>query len=192
MTIFLILAPYGAFTLLMLVASSATSVFAAAAVCLAAIAVDLARGRSVKMLPAGSAIVFAAIGLYAILIDPALDASAVKLAVDIGVFTIALGSILIGRPFTLQYALESVPAETASLTGFMHVNYIITAAWAAAMLLMMVGNIVLIYVPGLPIWSSVAVAFAARNSAIFFTKWYPAYRRTRQGTAAADPLPAAR
>ncbi len=38
---------------------------------------------------------------------------------------------------------------------------------------MMISNLVLLYVPGLPLWSSLAVAFAARNSAIYFTKWYP-------------------
>ena len=38
MTIFLILAPYGAFALLMLVTSAAVSLFAAAAICLAVIA----------------------------------------------------------------------------------------------------------------------------------------------------------
>ena len=60
MTIFLILAPYGAFTFLMLVTSATVSLFAAAAICLAVIALDVARGRSIKLLGAGSAILFAA------------------------------------------------------------------------------------------------------------------------------------
>jgi hypothetical protein len=190
MTIFLILAPFGAFTFLMLLTSTAASVFAAAATCLLAVAVDVARSRSVKMLPAGSAIMFAGIGFYVTLVDPALNATAVRLAVDIGVFTISLGSMLIGRPFTLQYALESVPAETAAMPGFVYANYVITAAWTAATLLMMAANIALIYVPGLPIWSGLAVAFAARYSAICFTKWYPDYCRSRFGTAAAQAVPA--
>lgn len=183
---FLALAPYAAFSLLMLVASAAVSVFVAAAICLAVIAADLARGRSIKILPTGSAIVFAGIGLYVALADPALDATAVRLSVDIGVFVITLGSILAGRPFTLQYAVEAVPAETARLPGFLRANYIITSAWAVAMLLMMAGNIVPIYVPGLPIWSGVAVAFAARNSAIFFTKWYPARYMSRYSLASVN------
>jgi hypothetical protein len=37
----------------------------------------------------------------------------------------------------------------------------------------------LIYVPGLPLWSGLAIAFAARNTAIYFTKWYPEYRRAK-------------
>lgn len=185
MTIFLILAPYGAYTFLMLVTSATISVFAASAICLATIAIDVARGRSVKILTAGSASVFAAIGLYLALLDPRLSTLGVKLSVDIGIFILSLGSMLVRRPFTLQYALESVPAETAAMPGFLTANYIITGAWTAAALLMTAANVVLLYVPGLPLWSSLAVAFAARNSAIYFTKWYPEYRRIKYAAPAA-------
>ena len=188
MAIFLILAPYGAFTFLMLVTSAISSVFAACAICLVTIAIDVARGRSVKILAAGSTIVFAAIGLYLVLVDPALGTLGVKLSVDIGIFVISLGSMLVRRPFTLQYALESVPAEIAAMPGFHYANYVITGAWTAAALLMAAANLVLLYVPGLPLWSSLAVAFAARNSAIYFTKWYPEYRQIKYG-APASALP---
>ncbi|MDA9506994.1 hypothetical protein XI09_20660 [Bradyrhizobium sp. CCBAU 11386] len=191
MTIFLILAPYGAYTFLMLVTSATVSVFAASAICLATVAIDVAQGRSVKILPAGSAIVFAAIGLYLALLDPTLGTLGVKLSVDVGIFVISLGSMLARRPFTLQYAVESVPAETAAMPGFLYANYVITGAWTAAALLMAAANLVLLYVPGLPLWSSLAVAFAARNSAIYFTKWYPEYRQIKYGTPAAA-LPNAR
>jgi hypothetical protein len=179
MTIFLILAPFGAFTLLMLVTSATVSLFAAAAVCLAVIAFDIVGGRSIKILGAGSAILFAALGFYLILIDPGLSNSAVKLTVDAGVFAISLLSMAIRRPFTLQYAREVVDAETTKLPGFMKVNYIITGAWTGALLLMMVANVLMIYVPGLPLWSGLVIAFAARNSAAYFTKWYPQYRRAK-------------
>ena len=98
MAIFLILAPYGAYTFLMLVTSATISVFAASAICLATITVDVARGRSVKILAMGSAIVFAAIGLYLALIDPKLGTLGVKLSVDIGIFVISLGSMLVRHP----------------------------------------------------------------------------------------------
>ena len=70
MTIFLILAPYGAFAFLMLVTSAAISLFAAASVCLAVIALDAVRGRSLKILGAGSAVVFVGIGGYLVGINP--------------------------------------------------------------------------------------------------------------------------
>jgi hypothetical protein len=166
-------------------------VFAASAICLATVAVDVARGRSVKILAAGSAVVFAAIGFYLALLDPRLGTLGVKLSVDIGIFVISLGSMLARRPFTLQYALEAVPAETAAMPGFVYANYVITGAWTVAALLMAAANLVLLYIPGLPLWSGLAVAFAARNSAIYFTKWYPEYRQIKYGTPA-RALPDAR
>jgi len=184
MTIFLILAPYGAFTLLMLVTSATVSLFAAAAVCLTVIAFDIVRGRAIKILGAGSAVLFAALGFYLISADPGLSNSAVKLAVDAGVLAISLMSMAIRRPFTLQYALEVVDADTVKLPGFMKANYVITAAWTAAFLLMMIANALMIYVPGLPLWSGLVIAFAARNSAAYFTKWYPQYRRAKFGPPA--------
>lgn len=190
MTIFLILAPYGVYSFLMLVTSATASLFAASAICLVTVAIDVARGRSVKILAAGSALLFASLGLTFVLFDPKLGSLGVKLAVDIGIFVISLGSMLARRPFTLQYALESVPAETAAMPGFLTANYIITGAWTVAALLMMAANIVLLYFPGLPVWLGLAVAFAARNSAIYFTKWYPEYRQIKYG-APAGALPEA-
>jgi hypothetical protein len=189
MTIFLILAPYGAFALLMLVAPAAVSLLASAVICLAVVALDVVRGHSIKLLGAGSAAVFAGLGGYVALVDPGLSIAAVKLAVDTGIFLISATSMLIRHPFTLQYAREAVPAETAAMPGFTRSNYIITGAWTVALLLMMIGNAAMLYVPGLPIWSSLVIAFAARNSAVYFTKWYPEYQRVRFGTAAAGALP---
>jgi hypothetical protein len=189
MTIFLILAPYGAFAFLMLVTSAAVSLFTGAAICLAVIAFDAMRGRSTKILGAGTAILFIGIGTYLTLLNPSISSSAVKFVVDVGMFGLALGSMLLRHPFTLQYALEAVPAETAAMPGFLRANYIITGVWTAAMLTMMLGNVAMLYVPGLPIWLSLAVAFAARNSAVYFTKWYPAYRKAKYSTPPALALP---
>src|SRR4051812_28972338 len=185
MTLFLILAPYGVFSFLMFTTSATISLFAAAAACLIAIVADAVRGRSIKILGAGSAVLFAGLGLCLLVWQPTWSNSVVGLAVDAGMFTISLGSMLARRPFTLQYAIEAVPAETAAMPGFVNANYTITGAWTAAMLLMLAANVAMLYVPGLPFWSGLAIAFAARNSALYFTKWYPEYRRMKYGQASA-------
>jgi hypothetical protein len=107
----------------------------------------------------------------------------VRLAVDVGVLAIVLVSLAIRLPFTLQYAREVVDAETLKLPGFMKANYIITWAWVGAFVLMLIADILMIYVPSLPLWIGFATAFAARNSAVAFTKWYPQYRRAKYGPA---------
>ncbi len=114
---------------------------------------------------------------------------AVRLAVDVGLLSIVLLSLAIRLPFTLQYAREMVDAETLKLPGFMKANYILTWAWAGAFVLMLVADMLIIYMPSLPLWIGFAVAFAARNSAVAFTKWYPQYRRAKYGAAKpAEPL----
>ncbi|WP_407155474.1 hypothetical protein [Bradyrhizobium sp. STM 3557] len=191
MTTILIMLPYVAHAALMLI-SPTLSVVVGAALCLAAIGIDLARGRSLKLLSAGSAIVFAGLACYRGLVDPEMSAAAMHLAVDGGVFAIALGSILARFPFTLQYALEAEPAETAAMAGFRRANYVISGAWALATALMIAANLTMIYVPGLPIWAGLAIAFAARNSALYFTRWYPAYYRLKSAHQQAGAMLAAK
>jgi hypothetical protein len=186
MLVFLILAPYGAFSLLMLVTSPAVSLLAAAAIALAVIAYDMIGGRSTKILGAGSAMLFASLGCYLLLVDSSWSGSAVKLTVDAGMLTIALASLAIRFPFTLQYAREVNDAATAAMPGFVRANYIITGAWTVAFALMLLANVLMIYVPGLPLWSGIAIAFAARNTALYFTRWYPEYRRTKFAALAAS------
>jgi hypothetical protein len=189
MTIFLILAPFGAFALLMLVTTAEVSLFVAAAICLAVIGIDVYRGRSIKILGAGGVVLFGGLGAYVALIDPQLGSSAVKLSIDIGMLAISLASLIIRKPFVMQYALEEVDAETAKQPGFVKAVYLITWAWNAALVLMIVGNVLTIYVPGLPLWSSLVIAFAARNGAAYFTTWYPQYRKAKYATPPANALP---
>jgi len=189
MASFLIIAPFGAFAMLMMVASVAVSLFAAAALALGIMVWDVMRGGSLKMLAAGSVLIFSALGCYITLIDGNWSPVVVRLAVDGGVLAIALLSLVIRFPFTLQYARESVDLETSKLPGFMKANYIITWAWTGAFVLMLVADMLMIYMPSLPLWIGFAIAFAARNSAVAFTKWYPQYRRAKYGAAKpAEPL----
>ena len=187
MTLFLILLPFATFAGLMLVASPAVSVFAAAAVAAAIVLRDLMTGRSVKMLSAGTAIVFAAIGGYATLVDRHVDPLSVRLAVDAGMLAISLLSLAIREPFTIQYAREVVDAETALRPTFRRVNYILTWAWTAALVVMLATSMLMIYAPSLPLWVGAGMAFAARYGAALFTRWYPEQHRAkmaRETTAA--------
>ena len=100
MTIVLILLPYAVYAALLLVVSPALSLTVGAALCLAVVLVDVARGRSIKLLSAGSAAVFAALACYCGIVDPGMSATAIRIAVDGGILVIALGSMLAGFPFT--------------------------------------------------------------------------------------------
>jgi hypothetical protein len=125
-------------------------------------------------------VVFGALGGYVSLVDGHWSGVDVRLAVDGGILAIALLSIAIRLPFTLQYAREAVDHETTLLPGFLRANYIITWVWTGAIVLMLIADILMIYWPSLPLWAGLAIAFAARNSAVYFTRWYPSYRRRRE------------
>lgn len=188
MATFLILAPFGFFAMLTLVASAATSLFAAAALSLGIVVWDVARGGSVKMLAVGATLLFAAIGGYVTLIDASWSLTALHLAVDLGLLAIAVLSLAIRSPFTLQYAREQVDAEITRLPGFLAANYVITWAWTFAFVLMLLADMLVMFVPGLPLWIGFAIAFAARNAALYFTRWYPQYRRAKYAAEQASPL----
>jgi hypothetical protein len=186
---FLVLAPFGAFTALMLVAPPAVALFVAAALALAVIAYDLYRGASVKILMTASTVLFGALGAYDLLSHGNWSTVAVRVAVDGGLLAIALVSIAIRVPFTLQYAREKVDAETRQMPGFVRANYVITWFWTAALVLMLIADILTVYAPDLPLWVGIAIAFAARNGAVYFSRWYPQYRRARDvARAVAAPL----
>jgi hypothetical protein len=177
MTLFLILAPFATFATLMMLTSVKLSLAAAAAVGFGLVGWDLFKGRSLKMLSAGAMILFLTLCGYHLLARNELSPTTVRLIVDSGVLAIALGSIAIRKPFTLQYALEVVDAETSKQPRFIRTNYILTWVWSAAFVLMLVADIVSIYLPSMPLWVCAAIAFAARNSATYFTQWYPRHVR---------------
>ncbi len=77
------------------------------------------------------------------------------------------------RPFTLQYARESVPTEFWNNPEFLRTNYIITGVWALAFGVLVVADLVLVYVPELPPRVGIIATIAALIGAIKFTGWYP-------------------
>jgi hypothetical protein len=183
MTVFLALAPFGTFASLMMLTSVQISLAVAAAVAFAVFGWDAIQGRSMKILAGGAFVIFTALLAYHWQADHALSATTVRIAVDSGMLAIALISLALRFPFTLQYALEAVEPEIREQPLFLRTNYILTWVWSGAMALMLIADIVAIYLPSVPLWTCAAIAFAARNSAGFFTQWYP--KRVRAEIAAA-------
>ncbi|MEH2475822.1 hypothetical protein V1281_003003 [Nitrobacteraceae bacterium AZCC 2161] len=175
--LFLILAPFATFAMLTMLTTVKISLASSAAVAFGLVSRDFAKGRSIKMLSTGALVLFAALAGYHFLATTELSLTTVRLAIDSGVLAIALGSMAIRLPFTIQYAREVVDDETTRLPRFVKTNYILTWVWTAAFALMLVADIVAIYLPSTPLWACAAIAFAARNSASYFTQWYPKHVR---------------
>jgi len=114
------------------------------------------------------------------------------------IFLIALISVLIGRPFTLEYARESVTSEVAAKPGFMKVTRTIGWVWVLAFFVMTVSAFIPPLVEGsasikdagdttsvIGYW---IIPIGSLAAAILFTKWYPDfYARQKANEHAGQP-----
>jgi len=137
------------------------------------------RGESVKILEVGSLILFGLLTGYTLLAAPQWTVATVRLAVDGGLLAIALVSLAIDRPFTLQYASEQVPEQYWGLPIFLTTNRIITGVWAATFAILVAADGAAAYVPAIPVWVDVVVSIAAFVGAVVFSRRYPQAVRRR-------------
>jgi hypothetical protein len=177
MQMLLAFAPFIVFALLTRVAGIALSLWAAAAVSLALVARDrIAGGGEIKLLEAGTVLLFGSLAAYTSLTQVQWSIMFVRIVVDAGLLAIILASIAVRRPFTLQFARQQVPAEVQNSPLFWHVNYAITAVWAAAMAVVVAADVAMEYIPDVPLWIGTLVLVGALLAAFRFTQWYPSYR----------------
>ena len=185
MSVALSLSPFAVFFALMRLHSPIAGLLGALATSLLLCARMGWRRESVKVLEVGSLIVFAALTAYTLLAAPRWTVATVRLAVDVGLFGIALVSLLIGRPFTLQYARERVPEPVWGLPVFLVTNRIITGVWTTAFAVLVAADAAAEWLPAVPIWIDVAASVAAFAGAVWFSSWYPGrvQRRALAGVA---------
>jgi hypothetical protein len=141
------------------------------------------RGRSVKILEAGSLVVFGLLTAVTLAAAPRWTVATVRLAVDVGLLAIVLVSLAIDRPFTLQYAREQVPEAFWASPIFLSINRAITWTWAGTFAVLVAADAAAEWVPAVPLAVDVGAAVTAFLGAAWFSRWYPA--RVRRAVAAA-------
>ncbi|KAB1069915.1 hypothetical protein [Methylobacterium planeticum] len=129
----------------------------------------LVLGRSIKILELGTMVLFAGLAAYTSRVDHEWTIPAVRLIVDGGLLLIALFSLAIRVPFTLQYARESAPREVWSTPQFYAVNRNITAVWAGAFAVLVVADAAMIYLPEIPRRIDIIATVLALVGAYTFT-----------------------
>ena len=179
MGILLAFAPFIVFAAVDRLIGSVEGLIAAALVAAVLLGRDwLTLGRSLKFLEIGTFILFGSLALYGVLFAPAWSIIAVRLYVDSGLLLVVLFSIAVRRPFTLQYAREQVAAELWNSPAFVRTNYVITAVWALAFLVLVAADLLLLYAPQLPPRVGILTTIVALIAAIKFTGWYPERTKT--------------
>jgi hypothetical protein len=118
-------------------------------------------GRSPKLLEAGTLLLFGGLTLLQLALGEPWSIADVRLRVDAGLLLIVLLTMVLGRPFSLQYARERVAPEHWDQPGFVRVNYVISAAWALAFGVLVVADVVIDVMPGLPRMGGVVAIVAA-------------------------------
>ncbi|NVO15488.1 MAG: hypothetical protein HXX10_15770 [Rhodoplanes sp.] len=146
---------------------------------------SLLHGRSLKVLEAGTIVLFGGLALWEILGGTTWSMLEVRLRVDAGLMLVVLLSIALKKPFTLQYARESRPKAQWSDPAFVRSNYVITSVWAAAFLIMVIADLVLIYRPDVPVRWGIIATICAILLAVKFTALYPKWVRRQAEKAAA-------
>lgn len=118
------------------------AVLVAFALTIAGAGLSLIHGQRPKVLEIGNVIVFAVLTVLTFATDDRFLERWIQPISNAGLFVIALASVLIGRPFTLDYARDSVPVETQQDPGFLFVVRITTWAWVAAFAVMTVSALI--------------------------------------------------
>ena len=95
---------------------------------------------------------------------------AVRLWVDVGLCAIVLGSLLVGRPFTLAYAKERVAPEHWTSDRFRHVNRNLSLAWLLAFVMLVLADLLMLYVPQVPLAVGVAITAASLAAALRYSR----------------------
>ncbi|MDM0032903.1 hypothetical protein QTI33_12285 [Variovorax sp. J22P271] len=173
MGILLAFAPFIAFAVIDRFFGATAGLSAGALVSAALLVRDFASARAPKILEIGTFVLFAGMALFVLFGDARWSVVGVRLRVDAGLLAIVLVSMAARQPFTLQYARERVDRELWSHPAFLRTNYVITGAWALAFGVMVVADLVMLYLPQVPIQVGILATVAALVGAVKFTSWYP-------------------
>jgi intracellular septation protein A len=187
MNILLSFGPFILFAVLMRFGDVFFALIAAAALSALLIVRERRRGKSVKILEAGTVGLFGGLAIFTAITRYDWTILEARLAVDAGLLAIVLGSLIARRPFTLQFAREEVPQEYWANPQFIATNYMISGVWAAAFVILVVADVVMAFFPTIPLWVGIVVTIVALAGAIWFTSWYP--QRLRKPSHASAPAP---
>jgi hypothetical protein len=140
---------------------------------------DFASSKTIRVLDGGGMVLFGALALVAGFIAPDLSMQAMRFIIDAGLLLIALASLAIRNPFTLQYARDQVAPELWTDPAFIRANYVITAVWALAFAAMAAADAVATFTRHFPLSLDIAAGLGVLAIAILFTARYPAFARIR-------------
>lgn len=140
---------------------------------------DFVESPSLRLLDAGSFVLFALLALVRGFLDPNLSLAAVRFIAELALFLLLAVPLVLRRPFSVDYARLDPREAHWPPALFLKVNYLVSAIWTLAFLAMALADGAVTFQPQVPLWSSVAVSVIALAGAITFTLRYPALAARR-------------
>jgi hypothetical protein len=153
-----------------------------------------AQASHIKLLDVATVVFFAALTIAAIVTSRADVAELDKYsqAISSGALgIIALGSIVFGHPFTVDYAKEEAPPQAWHTAAFKRINLVLTSVWTVVFLVCgALGLIAQTVGPkGLRDWLNWYIPIVLIFIAFRFTTWYPQQVRQQRLQSARGPGP---
>lgn len=150
------------------------------------------RGTSLKILEVSGVVFYLALAVFAAAASPGthtwLETYAGEIS-NLAPVLIALGSMAMRVPFTVQYAREQAGREDRHWPDFLRTNYVTTGVWGLTFLVAALaggfGDLVL-HNP-INVWTGWIIQITAIVAAWSFTEWYPQLVRSRTDTRELAP-----
>ena len=140
---------------------------------------DFVESPSLRLLDAGSLVLFAGLALVRGFVDPTLSLAAVRFIAEMALFLLLAVPMILRRPFSVAYARLDPREQGWPQKLFLRVNYLVSAAWVLAFAAMASADAAVTFVPDTPLYVSIAVSVLALGSAITFTLRYPSVAAKR-------------
>ena len=143
---------------------------------------DFVESPSLRLLDAGSFLLFAILALGRGFLDPGLSLAAVRFIAAMSLLLLLGLPLAFRRPFSVDYARLDPREADWPPALFLRVNYRVSGAWTAAFAVMALADGAVAFDARWPLYASIAVSLAVLAAAVTFTLRYPAY-------AAKKPMP---
>jgi hypothetical protein len=185
-------APWIAFSVLEGPKRYELAIGAALAIAVLELVLGMVVGAQPKQLDIAAIIFFVGMLIAGLLVGPGGQAWLDRWSGEVSnamLVVVALGSILLRAPFTIQYAREMTPEENWDTPLFIHINYVLTWVWTVTFAIIAVvgwyGDGPLNQPDN--IWTNWIVQIALLIFAIRFTEWYPDVAAAHDVSAAEQP-----
>lgn len=140
---------------------------------------DFVESPSLRLLDAGSLVLFALLALGRGFLDPNLSLVAVRFIAEASLLLLLGLPLICKRPFSIDYARLDPRGVGWPQHLFRRVNYLVSGVWTIAFLAMALADGAVAIDPRLPLNASVAVSVIALGLAVTFTLRYPALAAKR-------------